>query len=222
MENNNQAGLSVEVATAEFRAGVTAVLRAWSALRQAVASNWGGVQSIEKAEVLRDHIYENFNYNKPKPGMDRYDLEDALAIYLEEEFCLQIEDDSEKDVAFLICQMYENCGKGDFTLARERIEKSKEAISNSEKVIVKTEGEMDEESDDENMMDSNDTDQETSENDMNTALDFAGEYLFGPPPGQARITPTGPVRQLGEAPPVKPEAEVDEDGFTTVPIRRKR
>jgi pre-rRNA-processing protein TSR2 len=221
MDTEHQAGLTLEVATAEFRAGVTAVLRAWSAFRQAVTSNWGGVQSIEKAELLRNHIYENFDYNKPKTGMDRYDLEDALAIYLEEEFCLQIEDDSEKDVAFLICQMYENCGKGDFALARERIEKSKEAILSSGKAVIKTEGEIDEESDDENMVDSNDTDQVISENSINTALDFAGEYLFGPPPGQAKVTTTGPVRQLGEAPPEKPKAEVDEDGFTTVPIRKR-
>lgn len=154
--------------------------------------------------------------------MDRYDLEDALAIYLEEEFCVQVEDDSEKEVAHIICKMYDSCGNGDFSLARDRIAKSKEAILSAGKVVVKSEGELDEESDDEEMEESSQPHQEVSDLTMTAALDFASDFLFGPPPGQARVVNSGPIRQLGEAPHVIMQPEVDEDGFMTVPIRKRK
>jgi Pre-rRNA-processing protein TSR2. len=68
--------VTLETASAEFQAGVTAVLRSWSAFRTAVESGWGGAASKEKAEFLRTHIFECFDYKKSKPSVDVYELED--------------------------------------------------------------------------------------------------------------------------------------------------
>ena len=109
----------------EFRAGVTATLRSWSALRAAVESGWGGVQSQAKADELRQHIYDIFDGNAPK--LDEYDLEDNLAIYMEEQFSVVLEDDSERQVAGVLFRMYEACVKGDVTLARRAVENAQRA-----------------------------------------------------------------------------------------------
>lgn len=204
---------TIEIATAEFQAGATAILRSWSALKTAVESEWGGVASKEKAEFLRSHIFEAFDYKKGKASIDMYELEDNLAIYLEEEFSIVVEDESEKEVARLITEMFDQCGNGNFTLAREVVAKANAAAqANTEKAMVQSNGELDEDSDDE--MDASPS--------TNSAQDYAGEYLFGAPAGQAQRVSKGPVRQLGEAAPEKAQPEVDDDGFTTVPTKGRR
>lgn len=195
----------------EFRAGVTATLRSWSALRAAVESGWGGVHSQEKAEELRQHIYDAFDGLSPK--MDQYDLEDNLAIYMEEQFSVVLEDDSERQVASVIYRMFEECLKGDVTLARQTVESAKrsEAIKNAFPVHVQSTEDDDDDDDD---MDT------TSENSSTTAQEYAAESLFGKakkPPNE----PLQPVRQLGEAAPAKQPVEIDDDGFATVPTKRR-
>jgi pre-rRNA-processing protein TSR2 len=88
----------------EFLAGVTACLRSWSALRTAVQNEWGGPTSIEKAEALRNEIIDCM---LQKRISDIIDLEDALAIYMEEEFSIVLDDHSDKQVAATIYRMYE-------------------------------------------------------------------------------------------------------------------
>lgn len=97
----------------EFRAGVTASLRSWSALRTAVESGWGGANSAQKAEDLRSYLFEHFNGESvpPKSMADVTDLEDALAIFIEEEFSVVVEDKSEQQIARVIWTMYEDCVK---------------------------------------------------------------------------------------------------------------
>ena len=106
----------------EFRAGVTTTLRSWSALRAAVESGWGGVESQAKAEYLQDHIYQIMDGKCFPPNMDIMDLEDDLAIYMEEEFSVMLEDGSEKQVADVLWHMYEGCYRGDVTLAHQVVE----------------------------------------------------------------------------------------------------
>merc|ERR1711957_456601 len=133
----------------------------------AVESQWGGFMGKEKAEFLRTHIYAQFGYSKAKASntnsnsnagngaaMDQYDLEDALAIYMEEEYSIVLEDDSERQVALCIVQMYELCGRGDFSLSRGTIQKANEATAaagakgtgknGGTKAVVQTDGELDE------------------------------------------------------------------------------
>eukprot|EP00554_Chaetoceros_debilis_P007373 CAMPEP_0194075530 /NCGR_PEP_ID=MMETSP0149-20130528/2519_1 /TAXON_ID=122233 /ORGANISM="Chaetoceros debilis, Strain MM31A-1" /LENGTH=261 /DNA_ID=CAMNT_0038756035 /DNA_START=160 /DNA_END=945 /DNA_ORIENTATION=- len=242
-----QPQLTIESATAEFRAGVTAVLRSWSPLKTAVESQWGGLMGKEKAEFLRTHIYAQFDYSKAnikndsKAGaaMDQYDLEDALAIYMEEEYSIVLEDDSERQVALCIVQMYELCGRGDFGLSRGTIQKSNEAMTKGntngngnggKKAVVQTDGELDEESDDEDMNTSAAPVPAPAVAAVSTATsaeEYAKEWLFGPPPREHGMAPKEgpPPRQLGEMAPEQAQAQtelVDDDGFMTVSTKKKR
>jgi pre-rRNA-processing protein TSR2 len=111
---------AANLAVMEFHAGVTAVLRSWSALKTAVMQEWGGDDSYKKAESLRSLILEQYS-NSSSCVMEVYDLEDNLNLYMEEEFCLWLEDNSERHVAQVIVQMYEQCRQGVFTLSREMV-----------------------------------------------------------------------------------------------------
>jgi pre-rRNA-processing protein TSR2 len=191
----------------EFRAGVTATLKSWSALRAAVEGEWGGAQSQEKAEELRQHLYENFQGTTPK--MDMYDLEDNLAIYMEEQFSVVLEDQSERQVADMLYRMHEACVKGDVTLARQAVETAQqtEAIKNAFPVQVQN-------TDDDDEMD-------IASESISQAKEYASASLFGTAKKEAS-KPAQPLRQLGEAPPEQNKVEVDDDGFATVPTSKRR
>lgn len=190
MDSTTAQPTSIEIATNEFRAGVTAILRSWSALKTSAESGWGGAQSKEKAEYLRTHLLTCFDYAKGKPSVDMYDLEDDLAIYMEEEFSITLEDKSEKQIAMLLFKTYEMCGNGDFSLSRELVQKANEASKIAGQSIVQSNGELDEDSDEE--MDGVDS--------SNVAQQQGVDFLFGAPAGFGKKVVTGPPpRQLGEA-----------------------
>ena len=56
--------------------------------------------------------------------MTLYELEDNLGAYMEEEFGVVLEDNSEREVADLIWRMYECCAKGDCGLANRVVEEA--------------------------------------------------------------------------------------------------
>eukprot|EP00585_Thalassiosira_rotula_P003961 CAMPEP_0196136772 /NCGR_PEP_ID=MMETSP0910-20130528/4969_1 /TAXON_ID=49265 /ORGANISM="Thalassiosira rotula, Strain GSO102" /LENGTH=118 /DNA_ID=CAMNT_0041397111 /DNA_START=197 /DNA_END=550 /DNA_ORIENTATION=+ len=91
----------------DFKAGTTAALRSWSALRTAVEQSWGGSHSASKAEDLRSNIFAFFDGTSPKPKMDSFELEENLLGYMEDEFGVVLEDGSERELADLIVRMYE-------------------------------------------------------------------------------------------------------------------
>jgi pre-rRNA-processing protein TSR2 len=77
----------------EFRAGVTACLRSWSAFRTAVESGWGGgeIESQAKADDLRRSIFQIMDGSQcPPQNFDVNDLADNLSIYVEEEFSVTL------------------------------------------------------------------------------------------------------------------------------------
>jgi pre-rRNA-processing protein TSR2 len=113
----------------EFRAGVTACLRSWSALRTAVDQTWGGPDSAAKAEELRSSLLQHFDFRAcPIKSLTLDDLEDNLAIYMEEEYSVVLEDASERQVADTIWRMYEACFRGDLTMARQVVEMAESAL----------------------------------------------------------------------------------------------
>mmetsp|Transcript_7059 Transcript_7059/g.10118 ORF Transcript_7059/g.10118 Transcript_7059/m.10118 type:complete len:253 (-) Transcript_7059:405-1163(-) len=241
IESNSPA----EEATFEFQAGVTAVLRSWSAFRTAVENEWGGTNSLSKAENLRTHIFTCFEYtnnqNNPastvvtmqRPKMELEALEDNLFLYLEEEYTIVLEDESEKQVARVIFQMFEMCGRGDFSLSRRIVSQEQEKSANANgmpKSTIKVEGEIDDDDSDEEMEDIKPSQEETMENPPPTNLMsgmestpwraklYASEYLFGIPP-EVRLAMKAneaTVRQLGEAVQEKSAPMVDDDGFMVV------
>ena len=201
----------------EFRAGVTATLRSWSAFRTAVDSGWGGGQSLEKAENLRLSINEHLNGNHYPPKMDMSDLEDNLAIYMEEEFSITLEDNSERQVAETLFRMYEDCfGKGDPTLCRQIVASATLAAEQISTYPVQIQDDEDDDMEDVG-------DEETTQlgGAPSVAQSYASESLFGGPI-QPKAPPQEPARQLGEAPPTKMEPELDDDGFAAIATKKKK
>lgn len=215
----------------EFRAGVTACLRSWSALRAAVESGWGGGEreSQAKADELRRNILDIMDGSKcPIPNFELHDLADNLAIYLEEEFSVTLEDSSELQVAEAIFNMYDGCCKGDPTFARQMVAHAESAVGFNAQFPVQVQ--TTEHDEDEDMVDSA---QNLTQNSSQVALNPAAnsmadpvQYNTQPLFGAARKVPvsTAPVRQLGESVPPEPAAEVemDEDGFAPVKSKGRR
>ena len=221
----------------EFHAGVTACLRSWSALRTAVESGWGGGvrESQEKAEQIRRTILEIMDGRAcPIPNFSMEDLSDELAIYMEEEFSVTLEDDSEKQVAEAIFKMYEGCYRGDPTLARHMVAQAESAVVLSTQFPVQVQTtEHDDDDDDDQMIDAEPTGSEYDPaiplaNPVNppTAMmelpaDYTTAPLFGPMK-QLPSAPTVQMRQLGEAVVEEPAVEVDDDGFAPVKPKGRR
>jgi pre-rRNA-processing protein TSR2 len=144
----------------EFRAGVTACLRSWSALRTAVDQTWGGPDSAAKAEELRSSLLQHFDFRAcPIKSLTLDDLEDNLAIYMEEEYSVVLEDASERQVADTIWRMYEMCFRGDLTMARQVVEMGESALYVSSYSPSQLQSAM-EDSDDDNDGDGDDGDGE--------------------------------------------------------------
>ena len=231
----------------EFQAGVTAALRSWSALRTAVEQSWGPRGSAEAAasaaEDLRSNIFAYFDGTSPNPRMKQDELEDNLLDYMEDEFGVVLEDGSEREVADLICRMYELCGRGDVTLARGVVQsaiKAEEATraSNVKSVFQGGEDIFDEDDDGDEMED-DDSDSEGEEDEgatdsahqessmqvMNDTTNisavqaYALGALFGGPTKPKKESP--PPRQLGVPEPEKPSPVLDDDGFAAVPTKKK-
>eukprot|EP00977_Amphora_coffeiformis_P021741 scaffold9813_cov144-Amphora_coffeaeformis.AAC.2 len=217
----------------EFRAGLTACLRSWSAFRAAVEGGWGGSESLAKAEDLRHNILQYFDGSSFQPkALSIDDLEDNLAIYMEEEFAVVLEDNSERQVADTIWRMYEQCMKGDASLSKQVVEAANSVIQQSTAYPVKVQAPEEDDDDDDEMMDSNDDDDGMTDDvapvlvSMGAAdsREYASQFLFGPPrPTRAAVVlDTKPPRQLGEAPVEEPVVEVDDDGFAPVVKRKGR
>lgn len=220
----NHQQLTKEQLVEEFHAGVTATLRSWSAFRTAVDSGWGGPQSLEKAEHLRRSIYDILNGTHYPPKMDITELEDNLAIYLEEEFSVTLEDGSERQVAETVFRMYEDCfGKGDPTYCRQIVEIATLAAQQIATFPVQIQMTEDDDDDDDDAMEEAIDGEDAGPTAVSAAQSYASEFLFGDPRPVAR--PAGPVeppRQLGEAAPVKEQIPVDDDGFAPIVTKKKK
>jgi pre-rRNA-processing protein TSR2 len=221
-----QSFLSKDQLLEEFRAGITAVLRSWSAFRTAVDSGWGGPQSMEKAEFLRQSLYDLFP-GTSKPKIDIVELEDNLAIYLEEEFSVTLEDGSDRQVAQTIFQMYEECiAKGNPTFCRQMVEIATQASNQmSNQPIQIQPNEYDDDDDDDDLMEDSDSAEQKGDCDGLTTIAniYASESLFGPTKAVSKPSrDKTPPRQLGDPIPVKEGPPIDEDGFAVVVSKKKK
>ena len=202
----------------------------------AVQHEWGGSESIAKSEDLRSNIFTFFDGSSPNPKMTQEDLEDNLIAYMEEEFGIVLEDNSEREIADLICRMYQQCGKGECTLVKEVMEKAAKGQAQLNQQGVKSviqsgDAEMDDSSDD-GVDDGENGDEMTTEeqsehpaqhsslhNNAASLEEYVSASLFGGSPKPKKdLTPP---RQLGE-PMEKQQPELDDDGFAPVIRKSKR
>ena len=212
----------------EFRLGVTACLRSWSALRTAVESGWGGGEreSQAKAEELRENIFRLLDGKISPSSCSEYDLADSLAIYMEEEFSVTLEDNSDQQVASILLKMYEGLFQGDGSLCHQILSSADGAIAFNAQFPVQIQTTEHDDEDDENMTDAAENTVDTSitpipEATLPVQTDSLDQPLFGAP--KKPKPQLAPVRQLGEASDPEQEVEVDDDGFAPVkPKGRKR
>lgn len=85
-----QPPLSLE-AVAKWELGVSLIFHNWSVLTDAVVGQWGGPDSDDKRDWLCGAIADMF---AEREETDEYDLEDTLVHAMEDEFMVNLEDDS--------------------------------------------------------------------------------------------------------------------------------
>lgn len=76
---------------AKWELGVSLVLHNWRVLTDAVGGEWGGSNSADKRDWLCGAIADMFT---DREELDEYDLEDTLIHAMEDEFMVNLEDDS--------------------------------------------------------------------------------------------------------------------------------
>lgn len=168
----------------------------------AVAHSWGGPESAAKRDWLAGSISDLFSENSKDTMED--DIEFRLLDVLETEFEVRLEDESEVEVAKDICRLRKACLKGNFEevdgLQRLWEERQKKkgglgsVISQGFGGDDEWEGDVDEEEE--------------------------GD-------GGVKVADDDGDLEMDEAPALRPvkdkfKPEVDDDGFTKVPSKKRR
>lgn len=175
----------------QFEFGIWYTISLWPALTVAVQNNWGGPDSAGKRDWFAGAISELFD---ERPETDQIDVESVLLQVMQDEFEVNVEDETEVPVAEEIMkirkQVFED---GDISgveavKARWTARGGKMAQVN---VVTQTIGEDGEEIDDDDSDDDED-----------------GDVEMGDAPALV--------------PREKPEPEVDDDGFTKVVGKKRR
>jgi pre-rRNA-processing protein TSR2 len=91
--------------------GISLILANWQALTVAVQNDWGGNESSDKRDWFAGAISELFIAN---PATDGQDVEDVLVQVMEDEFEVELDDDSEVMIAAGIMQIREETRDGFF------------------------------------------------------------------------------------------------------------
>lgn len=100
-----------------FHEGLGGLLARWTALQLAITNEWGGADSSKKGDEMYEELLEWFL--KRKGGKHAEDLEELLIEILGDDFSVQCEDGSPREVARIACNMYEQIATGDYALARD-------------------------------------------------------------------------------------------------------
>ena len=102
--------------------GITAVFDRWTALTMAVANEWGGHESAQKAARLREDTLAFLVMKESKKTSDD-SIEEFLRDCMAEDFNVQLEDESHEEVGKVLREM-RGMREGESMLV-ERIEKQK-------------------------------------------------------------------------------------------------
>jgi pre-rRNA-processing protein TSR2 len=129
-----------------FVEGTAIILSTWTALRIAVQNEFGGPDSQAKADWLVQAIVEHFDAEGK--GVEVEDLEDILLDVMAREFQVSLEDESEREMANLLFNLYRQCITGNTTLLESLRERQKKALATSLDDICHYEGSDDSGDDD--------------------------------------------------------------------------
>ena len=156
--------------------------------------------------------------------MDVYELQENLFLYLEEEFSIVLEDESDKQVAEMICRLFEQCcQKEDLSLYNEIMAMEHKVNSAPvSKPMVKVEGELDESDDEMDVEMEQNTSMVENSNYPNMEEYVSAPLFAGGHDTKKNTVSNKPVRQLGEESQMPQPQPVDEDGFATVSKSTRR
>nr|OQO26546.1 hypothetical protein B0A51_08793 [Rachicladosporium sp. CCFEE 5018] len=192
-----------------FDTGIWYALALWPALHTAVSNSWGGPSSTDKRDWFAGAVSELFPALPPALGLatiaasvDLDDLGSVLLQVMQDEFECNVEDDSEVEVALTILRLRKGLEEGNDSEARtlEHRWRNRGAMKSDIKVIDN--GPQEEVDEDEFEGFSDDEEMGGVDVDMSDA--------------PALVETGRPVKKE------KPKPQVDDDGFTSVPVRRKR
>ncbi|KAI0811752.1 Pre-rRNA-processing protein TSR2-domain-containing protein [Xylaria sp. FL0064] len=221
MASSSPEGPSPEVRQQQFEQGVAISLHLWQSLTIAVQNNWGGPDSSDKRDWLAGVIVDMFpsfvdlattaasntpsqNNNSTKSQSKKLpdepiaeEIEETLLQVMFDEFEANVDDQSEAEVADRIMKCRAQCAEDNFALVEEL--RARWLDTKGKKVAAQAAADPDQDTD----WESGSDDEEGDEDDNNDVeMDDAPALV--------------PV-----APKVKPQPELDEDGFEKV-SRRKR
>ena len=179
--------------------GIQAVFERWTALTMAVVNEWGGFQSKEKAQSLREETLEFLLKDSNKKDDS---IEDFLYDCIAEDFNVQLEDESHEEVGKVLRAMFEECGRGESSLV-EKIEMQKLPKEAMELRDAIREADMRNEGFKMAGVDEEMDDGDESESSSGEEMDDEGE-------GDAEELAAG-LKEMG-----KKKNEPDADGWTTV------
>lgn len=178
-----------ETIQSNFDLGIWYALGLWPALSIAVTSNWGGPDSAGKRDWFAGAVSDLFD---ERPDTDQLDVEAVLLQVMQDEFDLNVEDESEIPVAETIMKLRKETADGDFSgveAIKRRWEERGGKIPQNLQVVEHTNGEDDDES----------SEDESDDDDVEM-----GDAAPAPEPRQRQ------------------EPEVDDEGFTKVVGKKKR
>ncbi|CDR97269.1 Pre-rRNA-processing protein TSR2, putative [Babesia bigemina] len=127
-----------------FRTVCRKVMSCWTALNLAVDNGWGGDSSEQKREAL---ITQLIDFCLSKKQLYTDEVEDLLFDKMQTLFNVDIEDQSEVEIARLLVQLHNTCSTGDLSFAVELNEKltkcSTEHCKVKDEVVEASSGESD-------------------------------------------------------------------------------
>ncbi|KAJ2837536.1 rRNA accumulation- protein [Coemansia sp. 'formosensis'] len=155
-----------------FIEGVDHVLAKWTALGLAVEHGWGGQETQEKRDDMVEDIVQFFDeaVNKKK-NPEPLDLQELLLEVMELDFHIDLKDESEKEVAAVLCKIFAECKNGNFATvdkladerdAREALGQGNSAVKMSQ-AAPRPAGIEDSDSDSDSGSDEEDSDEDMDE-----------------------------------------------------------
>lgn len=174
----------------------------WPALSSAVANNWGGPNSADKRDWFVGAVSELFDNdtcaNPENLEIEQLDVEDRLLQIMQDEFDVNLEDESEimvaEDIMRLRKQVME---RGDLSMVEElRMRHEKKGGAIAKGMVEQKNGSNDSDDDDDD--DDASTDDASQDVDMTDAPQLVAQRA----PRQAPV--------------------IDDDGFETVVSRKRR
>ncbi|KAL8767074.1 MAG: hypothetical protein Q9209_006301 [Squamulea sp. 1 TL-2023] len=180
----------------KFDLSIALTLSTWPALTLSVQNSWGGPNSAEKRDWFAGAISDLFSSTpNPETIIDVEYLEEFLLQVMNDEFEVNVEDDSGAEVAAKIVGLRKLCAQGDFGMVDEMYEKWRERqAKGGEKVNFQQVHDVEE--DDEG------SDSDAAEGDEDVEMGEAPELIKA---AKEKIVP-----------------KVDEEGFTEVIGKKRR